>query len=101
LDATNATNNGPKLKAHVFICTNERQNKASCAQKGSISLREELKKECLNLFGKEVRINESGCLGQCEKGIACVIYPDSKWLFFLKNDEESKEKILKIIKEKF
>lgn len=28
---------------------------------------------------KRIRINASGCLGQCENGIACVIYPQNQW----------------------
>lgn len=69
-----------KYKAHVFICTNTREEgKESCGAKGSEKLRKKLKEDCKELFGKEVRINASGCLGPCEEGIACVIYPDNVW----------------------
>lgn len=52
-------------------------------------MRKRLKEICKNEFGKEVRVNSSGCLGYCEKGIAAVIYPAGKWHFDLTaNDDE-------------
>ena len=28
---------------------------------------------------ENIRVNKSGCLGNCEKGVACVIYPEGIW----------------------
>ncbi|MGE3974650.1 MAG: ferredoxin [Bdellovibrionales bacterium] len=73
-------------KAHVFICTNQRTAKPGekarecCASKGAEALRSELKDWAKTRFGNSVRINTAGCLDQCEKGIACVIYPQEIWL---------------------
>jgi predicted metal-binding protein len=87
------------LKAHVFICTNTRANgEASCGAKGSENFRKEIKDEAKKLFGKDVRINASGCLGPCEKGIACVIYPQGKWELNLTATDHDKEKLLHEIK---
>ncbi len=91
----------PNFDAHVFICTHERDAKKvnptepptkpqqrpqpskqkCCAASGGAELRKLLKESCAqdSSLKKRVRINASGCLGQCENGIACVIYPKSEW----------------------
>jgi predicted metal-binding protein len=87
------------LKAHVFVCTNTRANgEASCGAKGSETFRKELKEEAKKMFGKSVRINASGCLGPCEQGIACVIYPQGEWKLNLTANDHDKEKLLTDIK---
>lgn len=82
-----------QLKAHVFVCTNTKEKSPSCGVKGSIELRTRLKERCqdpdLGWKGK-VRINSAGCLGQCENGIACVVYPQQQWFMGLKYDEDEK-----------
>ncbi len=70
----------PTPKLHLFICTNSPDKEGRCGHKGSENLKKEVKMAC-SQFGKEVRINSSGCLGQCEKGIAAVLYPQGKWFF--------------------
>lgn len=81
---------GKNLKAHLFICTNKRENGASCAAKGSMELRTAMKEICQDesrgWHGK-VRVNASGCLGRCEEGIAAVLYPQGEWLTQLKKDD--------------
>jgi len=85
-------------KAHVFICTNLRTAKPgekvreSCAAKGAEELRGELKDWAKNEFGHSVRINTAGCLDQCEKGIACVIYPQDVWMTEVKSTDGEKIK---------
>jgi len=67
-------------KAHVFVCTNQKPpGKACCADKNGGALRQELKNWAKERFGREVRINASGCLDRCAEGIACVIYPQGEW----------------------
>ena len=39
-------------------------------------MKEEIQKR--QLVGK-IRINKSGCLGQCSKGISIVVYPEGVW----------------------
>jgi (2Fe-2S) ferredoxin len=89
-------------KAHVFICTNERVAKPGekarecCSAKGAEGLRKELKDWAKIEYGNAVRINSSGCLDQCEKGIACVIYPQEVWMTDV--EAEDSDKIKSIIK---
>ncbi len=54
-----------------------------------------VKEQCKEKFGKDVRVNSSGCLGYCERGIAAVIYPAGEWIFDLtkKDDEALVEKV--------
>jgi (2Fe-2S) ferredoxin len=90
---------GHNLEAHLFVCTNSRENGADCASKGSADLRVKLRNICQdptkNWHGR-VRINASGCLGRCEKGIAAVLYPKAQWFENLGvNDTAAIEKALK------
>lgn len=78
----------PKFTAHLFVCTNDRgpdAKRESCCPKGSEELRAKVKAACKGLPG--VRINSSGCLDQCERGIAAVLYPSGQWFLDLKNDD--------------
>lgn len=69
-----------QVKTHLFICTNGQPNQiGKCHIKGADELHAEVKKICREL-GPSVRINRSGCLGQCELGISAVLYPEGKWL---------------------
>ena len=86
----------PKFKAHLFICTNDRGpdgKRPSCAHKGSVALRDQVKKLCKakGLSGQDVRVNSAGCLDQCERGISSVIYPQAEWHLAL--DESSAEEL--------
>jgi (2Fe-2S) ferredoxin len=85
----------PKFKTHVFICTNGCPDQiGKCNSKGAERLYSEVKEACRKL-GQEVRVNKSGCLGHCELGIACVIYPNSEWHLELKS--ESTQDLVKVI----
>lgn len=87
------------LKNHVFICTNEKDSGSCCQSEGAKELRTALKQRFQEKYGKKVRINAAGCLGQCSHGIACVIYPEGKWLLGLSSDvEEAFVKIDQIIR---
>jgi (2Fe-2S) ferredoxin len=73
----------PSLQRHVFVCINERDAsspKGCCFSKGGKSVRDELKKQLAarGLLGL-VRSNKSGCLDQCERGVAMVVYPEQVW----------------------
>ena len=72
-----------KLKAHVFVCTNERpagHPRGCCKEKGSEKL-VELFKEALSKKGLkgEIRAQRSGCLDTCEFGPSVVVYPEGIW----------------------
>jgi|TARA_B100000530_G_C15678399_1_gene377112 (2Fe-2S) ferredoxin len=79
-------------RKHVFVCTNERNSESqqSCGKIGSelrFFLKQEMAKRGLN---KEIRINKSGCLGQCSKGPCYVIYPNQEWHFNIDMDQSDK-----------
>lgn len=70
------------LKYHMFFCTNARPDthpKGSCAQKGNLQLRNYAKARLQELGLSHVKSTTSGCLGQCEKGPICLIYPQGAW----------------------
>ena len=77
-----------KYKTHLFICTNSPDKDGKCGSKGAENLRKSLKESCREEFGKDVRVNSSGCLGHCEQGIAAVIYPQGDWLLELKEKDQ-------------
>lgn len=82
----------PEFRAHLFICTNDRGpdgKRASCGRAGSQNLRDQVKAACRDKgFPKgSVRINSSGCLDQCERGIAAVLYPQGEWMLDLKEGD--------------
>jgi (2Fe-2S) ferredoxin len=76
-------------KNHLFVCTNSPGKEGKCGSKGAENLRSSLKEKCRTEFGKDVRVNASGCLGYCEKGIAAVIYPKGEWFLELKETDET------------
>ncbi len=76
-----------KYDVHAFICTSctfKDQKGEDCPPQTAGDFRKELKKMASERWPKDspgpsVRINGSGCLGQCEHGIASVIYPQGQW----------------------
>lgn len=77
-----------EVKTHLFICTNGPDKEGKCGSKNSEQMRRALKERCATEpWAKEVRINSAGCLGQCEHGIATVMYPEGKWHLDLKSSD--------------
>lgn len=75
-------NTPPFYAAHVFVCTNRRQDghqRGSCAAQGSEKLRDYMKARAKELGIPGVRVNSAGCLDRCEFGPAVVIYPEGVW----------------------
>ncbi len=92
----------PQFDAHLFICTNRKpEGKASCAPKGSEALRDRVKEAAAQIAaqtpGRKIRVNASGCLGQCSKGIAAVCYPQAQWFLELSDDAASEQKCLEAL----
>lgn len=86
----------PTPKVHLFICTNSPDKKGKCGYKNADKLRSCIKDRAKEQdWGKSVRVNSSGCLGQCEYGIAAVIYPEGKWL--LNQEANEPEEIWKAL----
>lgn len=76
----------PVFEHHLFVCLNERDESAgrpSCASKNSKKLRGALK-DAVKAAGLKhsVRVNEAGCLDQCEHGAVLVVYPEAVWYGF-------------------
>ena len=63
-------------KKHIFFCTNQREdkNKRSCGSEEVNNLRLYMKEKIKKLKIKGIRVNSSGCLNRCKKGLN-VIYP--------------------------
>lgn len=72
-----------KLKAHVFICTNQRPEghvRGCCQSKQSEALVQLFKQEVSRAgLAQEVRAQKAGCLDVCEHGPAVVVYPEGVW----------------------
>jgi (2Fe-2S) ferredoxin len=84
----------PHFDRHIFTCINEREpghTKGDCKSKGADAIRdcfkEELKKRGLN---KTMRANAAGCLDQCSRGVAVVVYPEQVW-YTVRTPDEARE----------
>jgi (2Fe-2S) ferredoxin len=76
----------PNFEHHVFVCMNERDESASrpsCANEGGKKLKGALK-DAVKAAGlkHKVRVNETGCLDQCEHAAVMVVYPEAIWYGF-------------------
>lgn len=79
------------LAAHLFICTNSKESGAFCAAKDSKALRDRMKSWVESEHPEwkgAVRINASGCLGHCRRGVAAVLYPEGKWFLQLSGTDD-------------
>ena len=83
-----------ELKAHLFICTSctyNRPDGVESSPEEAYKMRKNLKTRVRELFSKkEVRVSASTCLGECEHGIAAVMYPKGEWTLGLRPADEDK-----------
>ncbi|MES2390495.1 MAG: DUF1636 family protein [Acidobacteriota bacterium] len=81
----------PNFEHHIFVCLNQRDesaNRPSCGHKNGKKLKSALKDAAKEAGLKHrVRINESGCLDQCEHGPVMVVYPEAVWYGFVDVDD--------------
>ncbi len=68
------------LKTQLFVCTNP----SGCAFLGGQKLRDDIKFKLIQQLGVDafknnIRINNSGCLGDCAEGIAACMMPQNKF----------------------
>ncbi len=81
-------------KYHLFICTSctySDKNAGPCPKETAANFRSNLKSMCKQEFDKDtLRVNSSGCLGQCERGISSVLYPQGEWNVDLRAGDETK-----------
>lgn len=73
----------PEFICHLFVCCNRREPghaRGCCDPEGAGALKAALK-EALKArkLGPTVRVNEAGCLDQCEYGPTVVVYPRQIW----------------------
>ena len=70
------------------MCTNSPNKNNKCGSKNAEPLRQKIKDLCKEKYSadlaSEIRVNSAGCLGQCERGIAAVMYPAGQWFYDLK-----------------
>jgi len=72
----------PHFDFHIFICQNQRpegHERGCCLSNGSDKLLNHMKARLKELGVKNLRVNKAGCMDQCEKGPAMVIYPQGAW----------------------
>ena len=92
IDLSMKSENHSSLCTHLFICTNRKENGESCAARGSLELRESLKKRIQKEVPHDpgtVRLNASGCLGKCSEGITAVLYPEGKWFTEITSEDQT------------
>lgn len=81
-----------KPLVHVFVCEtcNYKKNDGSpCHPDTARLLRKRVKELCAEQVSKkDLRINASACLGNCEKGISAVIYPQAQHIDHLREGDE-------------
>lgn len=90
-----------KLKTQLFVCTNT----SGCAFLGGQKLRDEVKSKLIQHLGiedykKNLRVNNSGCLGDCSEGIAACLMPQNLFWTNLKeqNADDLVDKVLEEIR---
>lgn len=94
--------NQPNYNFHIFICQNQRPEghvRGCCFSKNSEKLLNYIKARCKELNIPNTRVNKSGCLDQCEKGVAVVIYPEGKW-YSIQTIEHAEEIIQTLLQQK-
>ena len=83
-----------ELKTHLFVCTSCTYTHSSGVESSpeeAYRMRKNLKSRAKELFSKkEVRVSASTCLGECEHGIAAVMYPKGEWFLNLRPSDEDK-----------
>jgi len=93
-----------QVKQHLFICTNctyKMPNGDESSNEEAITLRRNLKNKMRESEFKEVvKVSAVSCLGECEKGIAAVFYPEGEWVLECRGSYEKQleEKLLHKLK---
>lgn len=77
-----------QLLTQLFVCTNN----SGCAFLGGQKLRDDIKSKMIQKLGveaykKNLRVNNSGCLGDCSEGIAACLMPQNKFWTDLKPED--------------
>ena len=83
-----------QIKKHLFICTSCTYSKADGEESSpeeAVTLRRNLKNKIRESELKDsVKVSSVTCLGECQSGIAGVLYPKGEWFLGLRPEDESK-----------
>lgn len=81
-----------KLKAQLFVCTScsyKKGDQSESLPDEAAQLRKSLKEKAHAKFGKGVvQVSAVKCLGECEHGIATVLYPSQEWNLSVRPSDE-------------
>ncbi len=79
---------GRRFEVHAFVCISE----SACARDGpAVEIQRFLKGKLREAGLKEsLRVNKSGCLGQCGHGPMMVVYPEGVWYAHLTLDDAAR-----------
>ena len=79
---------GRRFELHAFVCVSE----SACARDGPAEEIQKYLKGRLREAGlkERLRINKSGCLGQCGHGPMMVVYPEGVWYSHLTLDDAAR-----------
>jgi (2Fe-2S) ferredoxin len=79
------TGEGRRFVRHAFVCTSG----DSCGVDGPAAAIQAALKENLKASGlkEQIRVNKSGCLGQCGHGPMMVVYPEGVWYSHLRLED--------------
>jgi len=73
----------PLFDKHIFVCGNQREAdhpRGSCDCSGNKALHKAFKFKLAQRHADGCfRVNQAGCLNQCEHGPVVVIYPEAVW----------------------
>ena len=74
-------------QAHVFFCTNKKEEGKKCCagQEQALQAADKLKQYLIaqSMHGPgKIRVSTTGCLGRCASGPCVVVYPEGKWLTY-------------------
>ncbi len=76
-------------KKHLFLCCNQKKS-GGCKSFGVDDAFDYAKNllQINKLWGEGLyRISRSGCLGRCDLGPVCVLYPDATWYSYVDLDD--------------
>ncbi len=83
-----------KLKAHLFVCTSctyRKPDQTDSLPDEAAILRKNIKNKAIETHGRGVvRVSSVLCLGECEHGIATVLYPTGEWNLGVRPEDEEK-----------
>ncbi len=81
-----------EIKKHLFVCTSCTYTTSSgdeSSPEEAITLRRNLKNRIRESeFKDSIKVSAVSCLGECDFGIAAVMYPKGEWLLGMRAKDE-------------